>query len=66
MKKASRSYGKNGLLTDVGNTEQMVACMRRMLTDAALRKSCAEEALKLNDQLCVDRIVDQWHKCMNS
>ena len=58
--------GKNGLLTDVGNTEQMVSCMKRMLADAALRKSCAEEALKLNDQLCVDRIVDQWHKCMNS
>ena len=57
--------GKNGLLTDVGNTEQMVSCMKRMLADAALRKSCAEEALKLNDQLCVDRIVDQWRECMN-
>ena len=58
--------GKNGLLTDVGDTEQMAVCMSRMLADAALRKSCAEEALKLNDQLCVDRITDQWHECMNS
>lgn len=52
--------GKNGLLTDVGDTEQLITCMKRMLEDAQLRQDCAQEAVKLNELLHTDRIVNQW------
>ena len=52
--------GQNGLLTDVADTQQLAAAMRRMLTDFELRKNCAKEAVKLNEQLRTDRIVAQW------
>ena len=55
--------GQNGLLTPVGDTQRLAACMMRMLEDAQLRQTCAQEALKINDQLCVERIVCQWLKC---
>ena len=56
-------HGKNGLLTDVGNTQQMVECMGQMLADAQLRSSCASNALEINERLQVDRIVGQWLEC---
>lgn len=52
--------GKNGLLTDVADTQQLITAMRRMLSDYELRNKCAEEAVKLNDLLRTDRIVAQW------
>lgn len=55
--------GKNGLLTPVGDTEQLTACITRMLEDAQLRQDCAEEALALNQQLCVENIISQWLAC---
>lgn len=56
-------HGKNGLLTDVGNTQQLVDCMGQMLEDAQLRSSCANNALEINERLQVDRIVGQWLEC---
>lgn len=58
--------GKNGLLTPVGDTEQLTACMLRMLEDPQLRQDCAQEALALNEQLCVEEIVEHWMFCMES
>lgn len=52
--------GENGLLTDVGNTKQFEDAMRQMLADAELRRGCANEAVKLNDQLHTDIITAQW------
>lgn len=52
--------GENGLLTDVGNTEQFEDAMRQMLADAELRRGCANEAVKLNEQLHTDIITAQW------
>lgn len=57
---------KNGILTDVADTEQMAAAMRKMLSDPQLRLSCAEHALELNEQLQVDRIVGHWQECLRS
>ena len=56
--------GKNGLLSPVGDTQQLTACMMRMLEDAQLRRSCAQEALAINEQLCVERIISQWLECI--
>ena len=53
-------HGENGMLTDVGNTEQLVDCMRKMLENSELRARCANEAVKLNELLRTDIIVEQW------
>lgn len=58
--------GKNGLLTDVGDTEQLAACMRRMLADHDLRNNCAQEAVLLNDVLGVTKTSEQWINCIES
>lgn len=52
--------GRNGLLTPVGDAEQLAACMMRMLEDAQLRNACARNALETNEKLYVDRIIGQW------
>lgn len=53
-------HGNNGLLTDVGDTAQLTESLRKMLSDSELRQSCAQEAMKLNELLCTERIVAQW------
>ena len=56
--------GKNGLLTPVGDTEQLTVCMMRMLENPQLRYDCAKKALDLNELLRVERIIDQWLECI--
>lgn len=57
--------GKNGLLTDVDSGAQLTAAMRRMLENPELRKNCAREAVRLNDLLNTDHIVEQWLELVN-
>ena len=52
--------GENGLLTDVGDMEQLTECMKRMLSDRQLQHNCTREAVKLNEELQTDRIIEQW------
>ena len=54
---------ENGLLTDVGNTEQFTNAMQRMLTDSDLRQKCAKRAIEVNDRLQVEHIINQWTDC---
>lgn len=56
--------GKNGLLSDVGDTDQLTLCMKQMLADPELRRNCAESALALNDRLNVTGIMQQWLDCV--
>jgi glycosyltransferase involved in cell wall biosynthesis len=56
-------HGQNGLLAEVGNTEQFYQCMKQMLSDASLRESCTKNALEINERLNVDRIIGQWQEC---
>lgn len=58
-------HGRNGMLTDVGNADQMAECMRRMLEDHALRQSCAQNALEINSLLGVEKIVSHWLECFD-
>lgn len=53
-------HGKNGLLVDVDDQFAMEEAIVRLLGDADLRKKFAENAVKLNEQLEVSKIVDQW------
>ena len=52
--------GKNGLLTDVGDTQKLANSMKRILADAELRQQCAQNAIALNEQLHTDKILSQW------
>lgn len=52
--------GENGLLTEVGDGEDLYRAMDRMLADAGLRSACAQKAVALNEQLQLDQILAQW------
>ena len=54
--------GVNGRVTEVGNKEQMAEAMREMLASEDMRKSCAENAVLINDMLEVNGIVRDWIK----
>lgn len=58
--------GENGLLTPVGDAEQLATRMMRMLEDAQLRNDCARNAQQLNELLGVEKIIEQWMTCMES
>jgi glycosyltransferase involved in cell wall biosynthesis len=58
-------HGHNGLLTEVGDTNQLTECMRQMLADPQLRLRCAGNALEINERLQVDGIIRQWLDCCN-
>ena len=55
-------HGENGLLTDIGNTNQLAEAMRQMLGNSQLRQSCAQEAINLNNFLRTEDIANQWLK----
>ncbi len=55
--------GKNGLLTDVGDTAQLTECMKKMLSDSKLRYDCAKRAVEINELLRVDNIIQRWINC---
>lgn len=58
-------HGHNGMLTEVGDTNQLTECMRQMLADPQLRLRCAGNALEINERLQVDGIIRQWLDCFN-
>ena len=57
--------GENGLLTDVGDTQQLINCITRMLNDPELRINCAQNAIDVSQKLNIDKIMDQWIKCID-
>lgn len=52
--------GTNGLLTEVGDTDELYAAMDRMLADCELRTACAQNAVRLNERLEAEQILAQW------
>ena len=58
-------HGHNGMLAEVGDTNQLTECMRQMLADPQLRLRCAVNALEINERLQVDGIIRQWLDCFN-
>jgi len=42
--------GENGLLFPVGDTEALVTCLKRLMDDPKLRRTCAEHATRIFDQ----------------
>ena len=56
-------HGKNGMLVDVANTEELTDAMRQMLGDDQMRQSCSQNALEINERLQLDGIISQWQEC---
>ena len=54
--------GVNGMVTEVGNKEQMISAMREMLASEDFRGKCAENAILINDKLEVNGIMNKWEK----
>lgn len=52
--------GKNGILVDVGNAEQLAAAMESVLSNGVLRAGLEQEAKKLRESLNPAVIADQW------
>lgn len=58
--------GKNGILVDCRNVEQLEDAMRKLLRKNELRESMASEAVKLSGQLKTEYIVELWIECINN
>jgi glycosyltransferase involved in cell wall biosynthesis len=56
-------HGKNGMLVDVANTQELSDAMRQMLAQPELRRSCGQNALEINERLQLDGIIRQWQEC---
>lgn len=52
--------GTNGMLTRVGDTDELYDAMQRMLADEDLRRACGEKAVELNAKLQAEKILAQW------
>ena len=49
----------NGLLVDCNNPSELCDGMEKMLSND-LAKRCSENALKIREDLALDRIIKQW------
>jgi glycosyltransferase involved in cell wall biosynthesis len=55
--------GENGLLVDIGDTEGFANAIIKLLNDNNLREKIENNALKLNHELSIDVIADEWIRC---
>lgn len=53
-------HGKNGLLTETGETKGLAEAIEKMLADKEMRTCMAVEAVKLSEKLRSDMILRQW------
>lgn len=51
---------ENGLLTDVGDQEAFTKAMMEFIGNKELRKKCAKNAMQLNEELEIRKIMGQW------
>ena len=56
--------GINGLLTNVGDKENMAIAIQRLLDDMGKRKEISQEAIKIREYMSVQKICDEWIKLL--
>ncbi len=56
---------ENGLLTETGDREKLEQAMRELICDRALAETLAENAVKLNEELKVSKMMQQWIDFIN-
>lgn len=57
---------ENGILCEINNKNELVSSIKEVLGNNELRRKIANNACKLNDELSVDRIVEQWTELIGS
>ncbi len=51
---------ENGLLVECDDTEALASAMKKLASDGELRKKMAQNAVKLANELTLDKITAQW------
>lgn len=54
--------GENGILTEVGNTDELYQAMKKIISDKHYASDLSEEARKIRMQLSPEVIFEKWHK----
>ena len=57
--------GENGLLVDIGNTEDLAKALEKLLSNQELREKIGKEGQKLATRFKTDTIVDQWEELVH-
>lgn len=52
--------GENGILTDIGDEEQLVEAMTRLADDAELRRRLGDEARNSCESFRTEPVIEQW------
>lgn len=56
---------KNGMLVPVGDSEACTAALVEAISDGDLRKKCSKNAIKIRDEMSIDRIANKWLEYIN-
>lgn len=59
------SNNKNGLLTEVGNTNQFYNAIKRLLNNPKFAESLSGEAMKVREYLAPEIVANQWDEYIN-
>ena len=54
--------GENGALISVGDKEQLIKVLKELIVDSNKRKQYATMAMKLNEELNIQSIIDKWYQ----
>lgn len=53
-------HGKNGMLVETGNVDELAAAIERLIADKELRENIAKEAYKVRETYKFDKIANQY------
>lgn len=57
--------GENGLLVPVGDSEKLCLAMKKLTENQALAEKISKNAIKIREQLSVDKIIKEWMKIID-
>ena len=58
-------HGKNGLLCEVGNVDDLAEQIKKILGDPMLQKRLGQNALAIREECHVDRISEKWSRLID-
>ena len=56
---------ENGLLTKVGDVDDLASAINLLIEDLDLKQTCACHALHLNEEYALREIIVKWDKLLN-
>lgn len=54
--------GENGLLTEVGNEEDLVEAMQKLITDRELYEKISRASVNIRENLSIEKVCGKWEK----